>query len=148
MPYDSIDWNAARNQIAKEDLYYPHPMIQVSTCALQVAAQYSYFECTCVPETQARVLDCCLPTHAVSRIKVGKGVGASMRHAARALSDLSKPDNSATRWHAMLCHFLLTSCQPAHSIMLDHRAHLHWFVIVVLLYCICTGCVLLLYCRT
>jgi len=29
MPYDKIDWNAARNQIAKEDLYYPHPMIQV-----------------------------------------------------------------------------------------------------------------------
>eukprot|EP00775_Hariotina_reticulata_P008841 gene8841-9020_t len=27
-PYDSIDWNAARNQIAKEDLYYPHPLIQ------------------------------------------------------------------------------------------------------------------------
>lgn len=29
MPYGSIDWNAARSQIAKEDLYYPHPMIQV-----------------------------------------------------------------------------------------------------------------------
>ena len=29
MPYGSIDWNAARNQIAKEDLYYPHPMVQV-----------------------------------------------------------------------------------------------------------------------
>mmetsp|Transcript_18558 Transcript_18558/g.52140 ORF Transcript_18558/g.52140 Transcript_18558/m.52140 type:complete len:764 (-) Transcript_18558:390-2681(-) len=28
MPYDSIDWNAARNQVAKEDLYYPHPLIQ------------------------------------------------------------------------------------------------------------------------
>eukprot|EP00878_Enallax_costatus_P022882 GHUV01024316.1.p1 GENE.GHUV01024316.1~~GHUV01024316.1.p1 ORF type:complete len:552 (+),score=141.41 GHUV01024316.1:1059-2714(+) len=28
MPYDTIDWNAARNQIAKEDLYYPHPLIQ------------------------------------------------------------------------------------------------------------------------
>jgi hypothetical protein len=28
-PYSSIDWNAARNQIAKEDLYYPHPLIQV-----------------------------------------------------------------------------------------------------------------------
>jgi len=26
--YDSIDWNAARNQVAKEDLYYPHPLIQ------------------------------------------------------------------------------------------------------------------------
>lgn len=25
--YDSIDWNAARNQCAKEDLYYPHPKV-------------------------------------------------------------------------------------------------------------------------
>lgn len=33
MPYDSIDWNAARSQIAKEDLYYPHPIIQVGRCA-------------------------------------------------------------------------------------------------------------------
>jgi cycloartenol synthase len=32
MPYASIDWNAARSQIAKEDLYYPHPMIQVRGC--------------------------------------------------------------------------------------------------------------------
>ncbi|KAI7837939.1 hypothetical protein COHA_008245 [Chlorella ohadii] len=28
MPYDSIDWNKARNMCAKEDLYYPHPLIQ------------------------------------------------------------------------------------------------------------------------
>ncbi|KXZ42932.1 hypothetical protein GPECTOR_110g224 [Gonium pectorale] len=28
MPYGKIDWNAARNQCAKEDLYYPHPMVQ------------------------------------------------------------------------------------------------------------------------
>ncbi|GBG00568.1 cycloartenol synthase [Raphidocelis subcapitata] len=28
VPYSSIDWNAARNQIAKEDLYYPHPLVQ------------------------------------------------------------------------------------------------------------------------
>jgi hypothetical protein len=35
MPYDSIDWNAARSQIAKEDLYYPHPMIQVRASPLQ-----------------------------------------------------------------------------------------------------------------
>eukprot|EP00879_Flechtneria_rotunda_P030486 GHRR01033124.1.p1 GENE.GHRR01033124.1~~GHRR01033124.1.p1 ORF type:complete len:108 (+),score=17.20 GHRR01033124.1:245-568(+) len=28
MPYSSINWDAARNQIAKEDLYYPHPIIQ------------------------------------------------------------------------------------------------------------------------
>ncbi|KAF6266299.1 cycloartenol synthase [Scenedesmus sp. NREL 46B-D3] len=28
VPYGSIDWNAARSQIAKEDLYYPHPLIQ------------------------------------------------------------------------------------------------------------------------
>jgi len=27
-PYDSIDWNAARNQCAKQDLYYPHPLLQ------------------------------------------------------------------------------------------------------------------------
>lgn len=27
-PYDQIKWNKARNTIAKEDLYYPHPMIQ------------------------------------------------------------------------------------------------------------------------
>lgn len=27
-PYDAIDWNAARNQCAKEDLYYPHPLLQ------------------------------------------------------------------------------------------------------------------------
>jgi hypothetical protein len=28
-PYDSIDWDAARNQCAKPDLYYPHPKVQV-----------------------------------------------------------------------------------------------------------------------
>lgn len=39
MPYDSIDWNAARNQIAKEDLYYPHPMIQVRS--MRVLTAYS-----------------------------------------------------------------------------------------------------------
>ncbi|PKA65824.1 Cycloartenol synthase [Apostasia shenzhenica] len=27
-PYNKIDWNLARNQCAKEDLYYPHPLIQ------------------------------------------------------------------------------------------------------------------------
>ena len=27
-PYSSIDWNTARNLIAKEDLYYPHPLVQ------------------------------------------------------------------------------------------------------------------------
>ncbi|XP_042440099.1 cycloartenol synthase 2-like [Zingiber officinale] len=27
-PYDQIDWNHARNECAKEDLYYPHPFIQ------------------------------------------------------------------------------------------------------------------------
>ncbi|XP_027069812.1 cycloartenol synthase 2-like [Coffea arabica] len=27
-PYHQIDWNLARNQCAKEDLYYPHPLIQ------------------------------------------------------------------------------------------------------------------------
>eukprot|EP00198_Chlamydomonas_reinhardtii_P000539 XP_001689874.1 cycloartenol synthase [Chlamydomonas reinhardtii] len=28
MPYGRVDWNAARNQCAKEDLYYPHPLVQ------------------------------------------------------------------------------------------------------------------------
>ncbi|OIW14403.1 hypothetical protein TanjilG_15757 [Lupinus angustifolius] len=27
-PYDQINWNQARNNVAKEDLYYPHPLIQ------------------------------------------------------------------------------------------------------------------------
>nr|AFS49705.1 cycloartenol synthase [Paris polyphylla var. yunnanensis] len=27
-PYNKIDWNLARNECAKEDLYYPHPIIQ------------------------------------------------------------------------------------------------------------------------
>ncbi|KAK8707331.1 hypothetical protein V6N13_058392 [Hibiscus sabdariffa] len=27
-PYREINWNAARNTVAKEDLYYPHPLIQ------------------------------------------------------------------------------------------------------------------------
>ena len=27
--YDLVDWNLARNQCAKEDLYYPHPWYQV-----------------------------------------------------------------------------------------------------------------------
>ncbi len=26
--YDAVDWNAARNQCAPSDLYYPHPKIQ------------------------------------------------------------------------------------------------------------------------
>jgi len=26
--YDKVDWNAARNQCAPTDLYYPHPKIQ------------------------------------------------------------------------------------------------------------------------
>ena len=29
--YETIDWNAARNQCAKEDLYYPHPMVGLVT---------------------------------------------------------------------------------------------------------------------
>ncbi|PKU64407.1 cycloartenol synthase [Dendrobium catenatum] len=28
IPYDEIEWNLARNQCAKEDLYYPHPLFQ------------------------------------------------------------------------------------------------------------------------
>lgn len=28
VPYNEIDWNMARNDCAKEDLYYPHPFIQ------------------------------------------------------------------------------------------------------------------------
>nr|DAD38743.1 TPA_asm: hypothetical protein HUJ06_013065 [Nelumbo nucifera] len=27
-PYHEIDWNKARNTVAKEDLYYPHPLVQ------------------------------------------------------------------------------------------------------------------------
>lgn len=27
-PYGSVDWNAARNQCAPTDLYYPHPKVQ------------------------------------------------------------------------------------------------------------------------
>ncbi|MCE3050459.1 hypothetical protein HAX54_047276, partial [Datura stramonium] len=28
IPYHHIDWDLARNQCAKEDLYYPHPLVQ------------------------------------------------------------------------------------------------------------------------
>ncbi|XP_020243911.1 cycloartenol synthase 2-like [Asparagus officinalis] len=28
VPYNQIDWNMARNECAKEDLYYPHPVVQ------------------------------------------------------------------------------------------------------------------------
>ncbi|XP_031504247.1 cycloartenol synthase 2-like isoform X2 [Nymphaea colorata] len=28
LPYDQVDWNGTRNLCAKEDLYYPHPLIQ------------------------------------------------------------------------------------------------------------------------
>ncbi|WMV25838.1 hypothetical protein MTR67_019223 [Solanum verrucosum] len=28
VPYDEINWNKARNECAKEDLYYPHPLVQ------------------------------------------------------------------------------------------------------------------------
>ncbi|CAA7409247.1 unnamed protein product [Spirodela intermedia] len=28
VPYDNLDWDKARNSCAKEDLYYPHPLIQ------------------------------------------------------------------------------------------------------------------------
>ena len=28
MPYEDINWDAARNLCAKEDLYYPHPLVQ------------------------------------------------------------------------------------------------------------------------
>jgi cycloartenol synthase len=28
VPYEKIDWNQARNMCAKEDLYYPHPLLQ------------------------------------------------------------------------------------------------------------------------
>ncbi|CAI0553285.1 unnamed protein product [Linum tenue] len=30
-PYHQINWNAARNTVAKEDLYYPHPLVQDMT---------------------------------------------------------------------------------------------------------------------
>lgn len=34
--YSSIDWNAARNQCAKEDLYYPHPKARHHCAAGQI----------------------------------------------------------------------------------------------------------------
>ena len=33
-PYASQDWDKARNLCAKPDLYYPHPMVQVSPKSL------------------------------------------------------------------------------------------------------------------
>lgn len=27
-PYHHVNWNKARNTVAKEDLYYPHPVVQ------------------------------------------------------------------------------------------------------------------------
>ncbi|CAI0553283.1 unnamed protein product [Linum tenue] len=30
-PYHRVNWNAARNTVAKEDLYYPHPLVQDMT---------------------------------------------------------------------------------------------------------------------
>lgn len=29
VPYETMDWNGTRNIVAKEDLFYPHPFIQV-----------------------------------------------------------------------------------------------------------------------
>ena len=29
VPYETMDWNGTRNKVAKEDLFYPHPFIQV-----------------------------------------------------------------------------------------------------------------------
>lgn len=40
--YNRIDWNKARNECAKEDLYYPHPLLQVGACSSQV------LQCGCV----------------------------------------------------------------------------------------------------
>ncbi|KAL3567167.1 hypothetical protein D5086_032582 [Populus alba] len=34
VPYHEIDWNQARNLCAKEDLYYPHPLLQDALWAL------------------------------------------------------------------------------------------------------------------
>ncbi|KAL9339872.1 hypothetical protein Peur_068887 [Populus x canadensis] len=34
VPYHEIDWNQARNLCAKEDLYYPHPLVQDALWAL------------------------------------------------------------------------------------------------------------------
>lgn len=36
-PYDEIDWNRARNECAKTDLYYPHPVIQARNLPAQMA---------------------------------------------------------------------------------------------------------------
>jgi hypothetical protein len=40
--YATIDWNKARNQVAQEDLYYPHPFIQVR-------AAYAFGGCMQLP---------------------------------------------------------------------------------------------------
>lgn len=45
MPYSSIDWNAARNQIAKEDLYYPHPIVQVGSVRVLVCVTHARAHC-------------------------------------------------------------------------------------------------------
>ena len=38
--YANIDWNAARNQCAKEDLYYPHPWYQVQSALIPFGLFY------------------------------------------------------------------------------------------------------------
>ena len=38
--YSRIDWNAARNQCAKEDLYYPHPWYQVPSFSTLIMPFY------------------------------------------------------------------------------------------------------------
>ena len=35
-PYDRLDWNRARNECAKSDLYYPHPVIQARRPPAQI----------------------------------------------------------------------------------------------------------------
>ena len=49
MPYGRVDWNAARNQCAKEDLYYPHPLVQVR---VRVCVCVCVCVCACVGRSQ------------------------------------------------------------------------------------------------
>ena len=50
--YSKIDWNAARNQCAKEDLYYPHPWYQVGLTQVCLAYSDSGLLIPSVPEVE------------------------------------------------------------------------------------------------
>lgn len=55
IPYSQVDWDRARNQCAKEDLYYPHPLLQVGmrtvTNGLTLRSPISKYEWVGVCET-------------------------------------------------------------------------------------------------